>query len=161
MIGPGGEAGEYKLAEKKQVRESYVEFRWRNTLKRFDDDGEGRGKYLVIFWTKLAIRAVQKFIEFGTEISEDAEEIKNPSVLWARANTWIRTVAGWLTEWEARGDQMQRLYAETQGNILELSMEQFIRNVMLFTQHWVGDEFILRQIDNLTRLVEFPTTREK
>lgn len=41
-----------------------------------------------------------------------------------------------------RGSHWQKLYVNTHGNMLELTMVQFIGNFRMFVQHWIGDDLL-------------------
>lgn len=56
---------------------------------------------------------------------------------------------------------MQKLYADTQSNILELSMKQLTGNVRVSVQHCTGDEVIYAEDEKLRQLVEDPPTRKR
>lgn len=49
---------------------------------------------------------------------------------------------------------MQKLYADTQGKMLEGAMEHLIGNVRVFVQHQAGDKVIPGEGGEMTSLAE-------
>lgn len=77
---------------------------------------------------------------FGVEPKEDGEggEVDGSIVGLHRVGAWMAAVVRCLTERETCGCQLQKLYTETKGITLELSMAQLTGKVQVLMQYWVG-----------------------
>lgn len=97
------------------------------------------------------------FLRYSAKLFDNAREVKR-SIVWS---AWVDESVRYLTELETLGVQSQKLYADKQRRMLELDVEQLIRNIKVFVQHSTADEVIYVQDEQKTHLVEDLSTSER
>lgn len=72
----------------------------------------------------------------------------------SQLEAWIANFMECLTKTETPDGHFQKLYANTCMRMMELEMEQLIRNVKLFRMCWAEDDLVVRadaNVKNATR----------
>lgn len=106
----------------------------------------------------MAVAAVKKVLQFYEKSHNEALKVEESIVWTAGFDGWIPAVAECPTEWETPGDQKKKWYADTQENVLDLSMVSRNGNVKGFVLHWTGDEVKYEQDDKKPHSMEVPST---
>lgn len=133
---------------------------WQHWQKRFDNDRDGKDEHPELFRNEIAMPVDGEVSGFSVKRCGDAGRIKWSIVCSARVGVWVAAVGRCSTERETHEGQEQKLYANTQGNLLELAMEQLNGNVRVFLNHRAGDEARSGRGVEMKHLVEVSASTE-
>lgn len=120
------------------VRESDDDSGERCKQQRFEDDGNSSEENLELFQNEGEIRVVEEFSTFSARSCSGVGEVERPIVWLALVDTRVGTVIMYSTKPETQKGQKLKLYADAQGKMLKLAVEQLIVDVIDNVQYWAG-----------------------
>lgn len=108
--------------------------KWCEEHKILNREEQESDEPLELFRNDSAGQGARKFFGFGLRLDGDGVEVEGSIVWLARFDAWLVTVVRCLIERKQSGGQKQKLYADTQGKILELAIAQLTESSQVIVQ---------------------------
>lgn len=134
--------------------------------QRFEDVGNEstkcRGETLYLFRNFISLSKLDEFLVNNPCIDEgDENKLLGGSIFrLARSVALFAIAVTCTTEKSRRGSHRLKLYADTNGTLLPLAMEQLTGNMLLFVEYWVGEIFVSCPQVNVLKPIRMPSRRK-